>query len=341
MGNDTSADSPMSELMELALGAARAGAVRAAVTLGLPDALGDTPAPVADLAAAVGADPDALGRLLRSLASHGVFAEQGTEHYVHTPTSLVLRSDAADSVKDVVLWCTEPWTWSLWGRLDEAVRTGDEMFTEAYGRRFYQHLHSEWPESAKVFDRAMTQQSRGAALALADLLPLSGAGTLADVGGGQGIVLVTLLQRHPGLRGCLLDLPDVVANADARLRPGGELGDRVRLLGGDCLKEIPVRADVYLFKNILGADEDDSVLILRNALAAASPGARMVIVENFVDDGPGTRLASAMDLRMLLVTGGRKHTRAGLLRVAERAGLTVRGVRPVDSNLHMIEAVAP
>ncbi|QOC90670.1 methyltransferase [Micromonospora craniellae] len=337
MGDDT-AGSVVTGLMELALGAAHAAAVRAAVTLHLPDVLGETPMEAAELAAAVGADPAALGRLLRSLAAHGVFAERGAGRYVHTSLSLALRSDTDDSLVDVVRWCTEPWNWALWGELAEAIRTGDEVFTAAYGSRFYQHLHRQWPESARTFERAMTQQSRAAAVVLADLLSLADARSVADIGGGQGIVLLTLLRRHPGLRGYLLDLPSVIANVDARLRPDGELGERVDLVAGDCLAEIPVRADVYLFKNILGVDGDSSVRILRNAVAAAPPGARMVIVEHIADEAAGNRLATLMDLRMLVVTGGQKHTWAGLLEVIQRAGLTIREIRAVDATLHMVVA---
>ncbi|MDA3648914.1 hypothetical protein LZ318_06495 [Saccharopolyspora indica] len=328
-------------LLEHALSAACAASLRAAVNLGLPEALGDEPTTVDDLATAVGADAASLRRLLRALTSYDVFAENDAGRFVHTENSLALREDSPNSLKYLVLWCTEPWLWPLWAHLDESVRAGGEVFTAVHGRKFYEHLHAEWPESAKVFDRAMTQQTTVSAMTIADMLPMSGSEKIADVGGGQGIVLATLLERHPGLTGVLLDLPDVVANADARLRPGGELADRVRLVGGDCLEEIPAEADVYLFKNILGIDEDTSVLILRNAMRAAPPGARMVVVDNFVDDGPGQRLTSAMDLRMLLVMGGRKHSREGLLKLVERAGLTVHDVRPVDSNLHMIEATLP
>lgn len=336
-----STDSLVTALLEHALSAACAASVRAAVTLGLPEALGEQPATVEDLATAIDADPAALRRLLRSLTSYGVFAENDADSFVHTEKSRALREDSPNSLKYLVLWCTEPWLLSLWGHLDESVRSGREVFSAKHGRRFYDCLHSEWPESARVFERAMSQQSRESANALAELLPLSQVSTIADVGGGQGLVLATLLERNPELRGFLLDLPAVVANADARLRPGGSLAGRVRLMPGDCLEEIPVQADLYLFKNILGADEDNSVRILRNAVRAARPGARMIIVDNFVDDGPGQQLSSALDLRMLLVIGGQKHTREGLLKIAERAGLVVHGVRPVDSSLQMIEASVP
>lgn len=326
-------------LLERALSASCAASLRAAVKLGLADALGTTPATAPDLAAAVGADPDALRRLLRSLTGHDVFAEETDGRFVHTEVSLLLRTDAPDSLGHLVLWMTEPWTWELWGRLDESVRTGKDVFADLYGGEFFDHLHAAWPESAAVFDRAMTQASKQSATAVAGALPLSGARTVADVGGGQGFLLASVLEHHPGLRGILFDRPDVVANADARLREGGPLADRVRLQAGDCREEIPAGADAYVFKNILGMNDEDAAVVLDNVVKTARDGARVIIVENFVDDGPGQRFSTGMDLRMLLTVGGRKHTRQGLLGLVERAGLTVRDVRPVNSYQHMIEAV--
>jgi C-methyltransferase len=328
-------------LLELALSAACAASVRAAVKLGLPDALGDAAATADELATVVDANPDALRRLLRSLTCYGVFAEETDGCFIHTETSRLLREDAPHSLKHLVLWCTEPWTWTLWGHLDEAVRTGKDVFVDLHGREFFEHLHAEWPESAEVFDLAMTQASKLSAMDIADMLPMSGVQTVADIAGGQGHVLATLLERYPALQGVLLDLPDVVANADARLRAGGALADRVRLLPGDCRAEIPVQVDTYVFKNILGLGAEDAVLVLRNTVKAARPGARVVIVENFVDGGPGQTFTTAMDLRMLLSVGGRKHTKDGLLKLVEQSGLIIQDVRPVNSYQHMIETTVP
>ncbi|MGW2031453.1 methyltransferase [Streptomyces sp. NPDC001761] len=341
MTSDTSTEPQLLGMLERALSAGCAASVRAAAKLGVADALGDTPATAEELAVAIGADPDALRRLLRSLTCHEVFAEDPDGRFVHTGLSLLLRTGTPDSVHHLVLWLTEPWSWELWGRLDEAVRTGKDVFVDLHGREFFDQLHAAWPQSAEVFDLAMTQASRQSAAAVAGVLPLSRARTVADIGGGQGFLLASLLERHPGVRGILFDRPDVVAGADARLREGGALAERARLVAGDCRETVPADADAYVFKNVLGMNDEDAVVVLRNVVATARGGARVIIVENLVDDGPGQRFSTAMDLRMLLTVGGRKHTRRGLLSLVERAGLVVTDVRPVDSYQHMIVAATP
>ncbi|MFG2121847.1 methyltransferase [Streptomyces sp. NPDC048710] len=341
MTSETSTEPQVLGLLERALSASCAASLRAAVKLGLADALGDTPATADDLAASVGADPDALRRLLRSLTCYEVFAEDAEGRFGHTEVSRLLRTDAPDSLDQLVLWMTEPWTWELWGRLDESVRTGRDVFVDLHGREFFDHVHTAWPRSAEVFDRAMTQASKQSATAVAGVLPLDGARTVADIGGGQGFLLASLLEHHPDVRGILFDRPDVIAGADARLRAGGALAERVRLLSGDCREEVPADVDAYVFKNILGMNDEDALVVLGNVMKTARPGARVIIVENLVDDGPGQKFSTAMDLRMLLTVGGRKHTRQGLVGLVEQAGLVIRDVRPVNSYQHMIEAVTP
>ncbi|MBH5337739.1 methyltransferase [Streptomyces pactum] len=321
-------------LREIVFGAARAAAVRAAARLGVADALGEAPATAEDLATAVGADAGALRRLLRALACEGVFAETADGRFAHTEMSRLLREDAPGSLHHIALWCTEPWTWQAWPLLDQAVRSGGQVFTSLYGKEFFPYLHEDAPESARVFDRAMTASSRQSAADVADLLDLGGVGHVADIGGGQGHVLAALLEKYPALHGTLLDLPGVVAGADPRLRPGGALADRAKLVPGDVRRDIPVAADLYLIKNILEWDDDSTRRTLRNVVAAARPGARVVVVENLVDDSPSMRFTTAMDLLLLLNVGGRKHTTGSLLARMAEAGLEVGEVQPVNAYLH-------
>jgi len=326
-------------LREIVFGAAPAAAVRTAAGLQLADALGDSPATAEELAAATGTQPRALRRLLRALASHGVFAETEDGTFVHTDMSRLLRDDSAGSLRHIALWCTEPWTWQAWPRLADAVRTGEGVFPDLFGKSFFEYLHSEGGESARVFDRAMSASSRQAAADMADYVDLTGVRSVADIGGGQGLVLAALLEANPGVAGTLLDLPSVVAGADPRLRDGGALADRVTLVPGDCRDAIPVRADLYIIKNILEWDDASTRATLANVVAAAEPGARVLVIENLVDDSPSMRFTTAMDLLLLLNVGGAKHTQASLTGLMTEAGLTVGEVLPVNAYLHAFESV--
>ncbi|WP_441245109.1 methyltransferase [Kitasatospora sp. McL0602] len=325
-------------LRELVFGAACAAAVRAAASLRIADALGEHPMSVDELAKAVGVEPRPLRRLLRALSCYGVFTETADDSYAHTDMSRQLREDAPDSLRYIALWCTEPWTWQAWPRLDDAVRTGRNIFPDLYGKEFFDYLHDDAGESAQVFDKAMTHSSRQSATDLAGFLDLTGVSTVADIGGGQGHVLASLLEKYPAVHGTLLDLPQVIAHADPRLRPGGELAGRARLVAGDCRAGIPVQADLYIIKNILEWDDDSTRRTLLGVVAAARPGARVVVVENLVDDSPSMRFTTAMDLLLLLNVGGAKHSRESLLTLLTAAGLRVDTVRPVNPYLHAFEA---
>ncbi|WP_416971105.1 methyltransferase [Streptomyces sp. 4F14] len=322
---------------ELALSAAGAAALRAAVRIGVAEKLGDQPRTPAELAAALGVDTEMLGRLLRALAQHGVFTQTG-DGYAHTATSRLLRENDPNSLKYYVLWVTEPWTWELWPHLEEAVRNGRGGFEEKYGTDFFSYLHKNWPASAEVFNKAQTELSRLATHAVAAALDLSGVGTLVDVAGGHGYTLATLLEKNPHLDGVLFDLPPVVAEADSRLRDGGDLAARARIVGGSCLDAIPVEADAYLFKNILEWADENSVTALRNAARAGRPDSRFFIITNMIDGSPEIKFTTGTDLLFLLNSDGRKHTTETITAVVRKADMRVVSMRPVNSYLHLLEA---
>lgn len=332
---------PPMRLRELVFGAACAAAVRAAVRLGVPDALDDSPMTVDDLATAVKTQPHTLRRLLRALSCQGVFAENPDGTFEHTDMSRLLREDDPHSLRYIALWCTEPWTWSVWPRLEEAVRTGGNVFEEVYDEEFFTYLNESAPESAHVFNRAMTTSSEQSARDVAKLLDLDDAASVVDIGGGQGHVLASLLEKHPHLHGTLLDLPGVVENADPRLRDGGALADRARIVVGDCREDVPVEADVYIIKNVLEWDDDSTRRVLAAVRRSARPDARVVVIENLVDDTPSMRFTTAMDLLLLLNVGGAKHTRQSMVDRLTDAGLVIGEIRPVNAYLHAFECTVP
>ncbi|MDT3397876.1 methyltransferase [Streptomyces sp. B1866] len=321
---------------ELAMGLWVSAMMMTAVRLRVPDEIDDKPVEAAELAARLDLHPGALARLLRALAAHGVFEEAAEDRFGHTPLSRVLREDDPHSVRYQVLWTVAPWTWRAWPHLEDAVRTGERVFPGLYGKEFFAYLSEDAPESAEIFNRAMTQSSSYTSDMVAGALDLTGVRVAVDVGGGRGHLLRTLLERHPALHGVLHDLPSVVASADPALRPGGELAGRVRLVGGSCLDGVP-SGDLYILKNLLEWDDERTVATLRNVAAALRTGGRAVLVQNLVDDSPEPKVTTGMDLLLLLNVGGRKHTRRHLVRLLAEAGLEIREVRPTASSLFVIE----
>lgn len=332
---------PAMQLRELVFGAARAAAVRAAARLGVADALGETPATAQELAALVKAEAGAAAAaaarpvLLRDLhrdpgravRPHGDVAPAAQGRPQQPARHLAVVHRALDL-----------------GRLAAPRRRGAHrqgVFADVHGKGFFDYLHQEAHESAQIFNRAMTTSSMQSALDVAELLDLTGVSTVADIGGGQGHVLASLLEKDPSLHGTLMDLPGVVARADARLRDEGALVDRTRIVAGDCRETIPVDADLYIIKNILEWDDESTRRTLRNVIAAARPGARVVIIENLVDDTPSMRFTTAMDLLLLLNVGGAKHTRESLVTRISDAGLLIGDVVAVNPYLDAFECVVP
>lgn len=332
-------------LEELAFGAGVAAMLQTAAKLGLPDELGDEPRTVAELATAVNADPYPLSRLLRGLTTHGVFTEASPGRFAHTEVSRLLRRDNESGLVYLVLWIGAAWTWQAWPRLVDAMRTGKSVIPDIFGKDFYSYLTQDAPEEQEVFNRAMTQVSGLTSDEVAAAVDLAGVGVVADVAGGQGHLLRTLLQRDPNVEGVLFDLEQVLPSADESLREGGEFADRVRLVGGDCTRSVDVAADLYILKNILDWPDANSVATLENIAGAAKPGARVLVIDSLVDVDPHEmKVTTAKDLFLLLNVGGQMHTLDQFKDLFARAGYEFAGVSSVPGtfpSLHLIEGVVP
>ncbi len=332
-------------LEELAFGAGIAAIVQTAAKLGLPDAIDDDPVTVDELAAVVNVDTRTLGRLMRALSTHEVFTQVSPGKYAHTELSRLLRKDAELGLVHLALWIGAPWTWQAWQRLDDAVRTGKSVISDIFGKDFYTYLREDAPEAQVVFNKAMTELSRLTSNKVAKAIDLTGVNVVADIAGGQGNLLSTLLRLHPQVNGVLFDLEAVMPSADPSLRGGGELADRATLVGGDCIHGVPVRADLYILKNILDWPDVNSISTLRNIAESAEPGARVLVVDSLVDaDVQEMKVTTVKDLLLLLNVGGQMHTLHDFQDLFKRAGYSFGGVRSVPDtfpSLYLIEAIVP
>ena len=196
--------------------------VHVAAKLALADHLADGPRTVEELAESTGTHARSLYRLLRALASVGVFSEGDDGRFRPTPLGDCLRSDMPGSQWAMAVMMGEE-HYRCWGDLLASVRTGETAFDRIYGKPIFEFLGGH-PEQAEVFDAAMTSIHGRETRAMLDSYDLSGIGVLADVGGGNGSNLIGILGRHPGMRGVLFDLPHVVERAGKDLEAAGLSG---------------------------------------------------------------------------------------------------------------------
>src|SRR5262245_28216159 len=269
------------QLREQIMGFRTTQMIHVAAKLKLADHLAAGPRSPLELAASVGAEPLALYRLLRALASLGIFAGDAGGAFALTPQAELLRSDVQGSLRDVALLYGEDWLWQAYGGLLHSVRTGDPAFVKAHGQPLYGYLH-EHPRAAVQFNAAMSAFSVQEALAILEACDFSAARSVVDIGGGHGALLAALLRAHPTLSGTLFDLPSVVAGAAHLLNEAG-IADRARRIAGDFFDEAPSGGDLYLMKSVLhNWDDVDARRILSTCRAAMNAGARLLVIERVV-----------------------------------------------------------
>ncbi|MEB3331557.1 MAG: methyltransferase [Synechococcaceae cyanobacterium] len=289
-----------------------------------------------ELAAACGADADSLFRLLRGLASLGLFQETQPRHFALTPLAELLGSDHPQSLRQFARMLGVEHYLS-WDDLLHSVRSGESAFRHRYGDSMF-GWYQRHPERGAIFDGAMTDFSRQETEAMLAAYDFSGIEHLVDVGGGRGLLLQRVLAAHPGLRGTVFDQPQVVAGAVVP----PQLAGRLALQGGDFFAEAPAGADAYLLKHILHDWGDDACLtILGHIRSAMAPGARVLVVEQVIPPGNGPFPGKLLDLNMLVMTeGGRERTPADYAALLERAGLRLQRIVPTPSPVSVVEALA-
>lgn len=312
-------------------------AIHVAVKTGLIDALTSGPLAVEQLSTAIGANPDALRRLLRMLASIGVVARVDGARVALTPMGRYLHADTPGSVRDLAILGGEAWHLQPWANLLESVMTGEPAFNRLFGTGFFDYISAR-PECASIFNRAMDAVVGRFAGAVAAAVDLQNAGVVVDVGGGEGTLLAEILSRSPSARGVLFELDAVVGSGAERLRSRC-VAERCSIVAGDFFEAVPHGADVYLLSHVLHDWPDEAaVKILRNCRRAMGERGRLVVVEVVV--GESTDLYGCwLDLEMLVNFGGRERSEAEYRALFEQADLRLAGVQPTGTPVSILEAV--
>ncbi|MDQ3614811.1 MAG: hydroxyneurosporene methyltransferase [Chloroflexota bacterium] len=324
---------PFATLTQIAGGYCLPRSLHVVAELGVADALDETSRTAADLAAAVGAHPDALGRMLRLLAAHDVFTLEG-DTVRHTPASQLLRTDHPQSMRAFAQMFGLPVFWMAFGAMDHAVQTGAPATTEAFPEGFWGYL-AQHPEAGRVFNAAMQAKAQGAITGILATYDFSGFQTIADIGGGHGHLLRAILDAVSTATGVLFELPHVIVEvADAAC-------ERLTLQTGDFFRDALPQCDAYVLMEIIHDWGDaESIAILRAVRQAAVPGARVLIIEAIIQDDPGPSWAKMLDIHMLTLLGGRQRTQQEYAALLTRSGF--RFLREIDTGagIAILEAEA-
>ena len=322
-------------LSDMITGLRKTQLVYVAAKLGIADLLRDGAKSSDELAHAVGAHPRGLYRVLRALASLGVFAETPEGHFTLTPLATLLQTDTPGSQRARAIWFGEEWQWRAYGALLYSAQTNQAAFEHVHGLPFYDYT-DQHADAAASFNAWMMSATSLRAAAIADDYDFSRIATLIDVGGGHGRLLTTLLHAYPHMQGVLFDLPTVVEGAREGIASAG-LESRCAFAAGNFFTEVPQGGDAYMIKEVIhNWDDARAVAILKNCRQAMAPEARLLLIERIIN--PDHDAASALlDITVLINTGARERTEAEHRALLEEAGFALTAIIPTSSGLSIIE----
>lgn len=332
---------PQVAMLQMIGGLRISRAIYVAAALGLADLLVDVPKTAQELAEMTETHAPSLYRVLRALASVGIFAADEVGRFHLTPTAEFLRCDVPEAIGPMVKVLGEDWHWQVWGRLLESVQTGQAAFDRIHGMELYDYCQQH-QDFARTHGPSKTSISARASAAFLANYDFSGINKVVDVAvlGGYGNTLIPLLTAYPAMQAVLYDLPFVIDGATPVIAASG-IGDRCELLAGHCLESVPRDGDAYILMFVIhNWDDQRATKILQNCHQAMAPGGKVLLVEMIMPSGNDPFVGKFVDLESLLTTpGGYERSEAQYRSLLEAAGYKLTRIIPTQTANSIIEAV--
>ena len=307
--------------------------------LGIADLLKGGAKSAEELATLAGADPLYLFRIMRALASLGVFAQDKAGRFKLTGLSRYLLSDTPGSARPLLVLFNKTWHKRTWDELTQTVETGHPAFEQIYGLPLFDYLNQN-AEAGQIFNEAMAGYSSQVAAAVVAAYDFSRFHHLVDVGGGFGNVTIPLLKKYSNLHITLFDLPFVVEQAHKRVMLEG-MEERCELVGGSFFEQVPAGADAYLVNNVLHDWNDEKCLaILQTCRQAMHGQATLLLSEQVLPTDTRYHLGKITDMQMgVFFPGGRERTLDEYRRLCEKAGFRLMRSVATPSFASVMECV--
>ncbi|MCP4573647.1 MAG: methyltransferase [bacterium] len=326
---------PPAQLMKFIVGMWISKPLYVTAELGIADMLVDGPRSIEELARASQTHAPSLYRVMRALASVGIFCETEGKRFELTPMAEYLKTGA---MRSIALLFNSDWADQAWGCLMESVKTGDTAFEIAHGMPVTDWLEVN-PRAAEVFNEANAVKAGSSHSAIVEAYDFTGQRTLTDVGGGLGILIAEILVANPSMNGIVAETPSVLPGARRTLKEMG-IEDRCQVMECDFFESIPSGSDAYLMSNILHDWSDEQCgIILSNCHRAMTMESKLLIVEMIIPPGNEPSVAKLLDLEMLVTTGGRERTKEEFKILLESSGFGLSRIIPTNGDVHIIEAM--
>lgn len=328
-------------LSQMAIGHSVSRVLYLAAKLGIADLLKDGPRTGRDLAAATQTHAASLVRIVRLLTSVGVFEERCDGTFTLTPLGELLRSDVPGSLRPLILLFAGIEVQDCWKDIEFCVRTGEPAFRRAMPDADPYSLTAPTPEATELFDMAMETFVPLTAAAVAAAFDFSRFHTVADIGGGNGGLMINLLKAYPGLSGIVFDQPLAAERAKQRITVAG-LTDRCQVFSGSFFDAVPTSADAYLLKDVLVDWNDErATTILKNCHAAMPTHGQVLIIEGVypprIDQSAESRRVTANDILMLVCMGGRQRSEEEFRHLLAASGFRLTRVVPTAAPVCVLQ----
>jgi O-methyltransferase domain/Dimerisation domain len=336
--SESAGSPPQFAMLQMITGFWVSRAIYVAAKLGLADMVKDRPKTADELARLTGTHAPSLYRVLRALASVGVFADDGQGRFAQTPLSETLRGDTPGSLRAMAMVELGQEHFPAWGNLMHSVKTGEIAFDKLFKQNAWEY-YAQNPEAASNFNKEMKGLTEMINLAVLSACDFSGVNKVVDVAGGTGGLISAILNTNPQMRGVLFDLPHVIAEAGPLLNAAG-VRDRCETASGDFFESVPAGGDAYVMKWIIHDwDDAKSTAILENVSEAMNENGKLLLIETVVPEGNHPDLSKFLDLNMMVMTGGRERTEVEFNSLLAASGFELRRVIHTASPVCVIEAV--
>lgn len=329
---------PQQVLWRMLTGCFLSQALYVAAKLEIADLVKDGPKSADELAVLTDTHTLSLYRLLRALASTGVFVEDEQGRFGLTPLANLLRKDIPGSMHAAGLLIGSVLQWPALGQMLYSVQSGESAFDYLFGMDMWEY-NKHHPEAHELFQYSMTSFSAGEQKAILEAYDFSPYGTIVDIAGGQGKLLASILNAYPEKKGMLIELPNVAKEAEKVFQAAG-VAERAQAVAGDMFAAVPSGGDIYMMKTVLHDwDDEQAVTLLQSCKAALPEQGKLLLISRVVAPPNVPDASKFMDLNMMVTLGGRERTAAEIEKLLNEADLTLTRIIPTRSPLSIVESI--